>query len=71
MATDLYRGRRAARNGGAPAGGPNLTENRAVVAGLDALDAAPQLPPRPGVGKIFVRSVLSPIVFLSALVVVC
>ncbi len=68
MVTDLSRGRRAGRNGGATAGRPNLTENRAVVAGLDALDAAPQLPPRPGVGKIFVRSVLPPIVFLAALV---
>jgi NitT/TauT family transport system permease protein len=68
MVTDLYRGRRTGRNGGAPAGRPNLTEDRAVVAGLDALDAAPQLPPRPGVGKIFVRSVLPPIVFLAVLV---
>ncbi|MET0764070.1 MAG: ABC transporter permease [Blastococcus sp.] len=66
MVTDLYRGRRGSRtaapNGSAPG------EDRAVVAGLDALDSAPQLPPRPGVGRIFVRSVLPPIVFLAALV---
>ena len=31
---------------------------------------APQLPPRPGPGRVFVRSVLPPIVFLAGLVVV-
>jgi len=69
MVTDLHRGRRS-RNGGAPEAGAQLGEDRAVVAGLDALDAAPQLPPRPGPGKIFVRSVLPPIVFLAGLVAV-
>jgi NitT/TauT family transport system permease protein len=45
-------------------------ENRAVEAGLDALDTAPTLPPAPGWGRRFVRSVLPPIVFLAFLVVV-
>jgi NitT/TauT family transport system permease protein len=43
-------------------------ENRAVEAGLDALDAAPDLPPAPGPGTVFVRSVLPPLVFLALLV---
>jgi len=42
--------------------------NRTVEAGLDALNSAPQLPPAPGPGRIFVRSVLPPIVFLVLLV---
>jgi NitT/TauT family transport system permease protein len=42
--------------------------NRTVEAGLDALNSAPQLPPAPGPGRIFVRSVLPPIVFLALLV---
>jgi NitT/TauT family transport system permease protein len=66
MATDLYGGRPATRDGG----GVDLEEDRAVVAGLDALDAAPQLPPRPGPWKVFVRSVLPPIVFLACVVAV-
>ena len=45
-----------------------VTDNRAVEAGLDALDAGPDLPPAPGPGRIFVRSVLPPIVFLALLV---
>jgi NitT/TauT family transport system permease protein len=60
MVTDLHRGRRS-RPGA-------VADDRSVVAGLDALDAAPQLPPRPGVGRVFVRSVLPPIVFLACLV---
>jgi NitT/TauT family transport system permease protein len=44
------------------------TANRAVEAGLDALGAAPDLPAGPGPGRIFVRSVLPPIVFLGLLV---
>ncbi|MCW2635684.1 MAG: transporter permease [Blastococcus sp.] len=43
-------------------------KERAVVAGLDALDAGPQLPPRPGPWRVFVRSVLPPLVFLAGLV---
>jgi NitT/TauT family transport system permease protein len=70
MVTDLYRGRRAARNGATPANGAVVGEDRSVVAGLDALDTAPQPPPRPGAGKVFVRSVLPPIVFLVGLVCV-
>src|SRR5687768_2680513 len=66
MVTDLHRGRRGARTGGQ--GGAAPGEDRAVVAGLDALDSVPQLPPRPGIGRVFVRSVLPPIVFLAALV---
>jgi NitT/TauT family transport system permease protein len=60
MATDLQRGTRA--------DGPNIAEDRAVVAGLDELGAGVQLPPRPGLGRRLVRSVLPPIVFLAALV---
>jgi NitT/TauT family transport system permease protein len=44
--------------------------NRTVEAGLDALDTAPDLPPGPGIGRVFLRSVLPPIVFLVALVAV-
>jgi NitT/TauT family transport system permease protein len=69
MVTDLLRPRRGARTGGAdPLARDTDAEERAVVAGLDALDAAPQLPPKPGVGRVLVRSVLPPIVFLAALV---
>jgi NitT/TauT family transport system permease protein len=64
MLSDLQqRGDRARR-------GNVASENQSVVAGLDALDAGPQLPPRPGPGRVFVRSVLPPIVFLAAVVVV-
>jgi NitT/TauT family transport system permease protein len=45
-------------------------ENRAVEAGLDALDAGPDLPAGPGPGRRFVRSVLPPLVFLALLVAV-
>jgi NitT/TauT family transport system permease protein len=58
MASDLQRSERVRRG----------AEDRSVVAGLDALDAGPQLPPRPGPGRVFVRSVLPPIVFLALLV---
>jgi NitT/TauT family transport system permease protein len=61
MATDLQRHERARR-------GTAAQEERAVVAGLDALDSGPQLPPRPGPARIFVRSVLPPLLFLAALV---
>lgn len=44
-----------------------VVENQAFEAGLDALDA-PALPPRPGPGKVFVRSVLPPIVAVVAFV---
>ena len=43
-------------------------ENRAVEAGLDALDAGSDLPAGPGPGRRFVRSVLPPLVFLALLV---
>ena len=66
MVTELHRGRRGARTGSE--GGAAPGEDRAVVAGLDALDSVPQLPPRPGLGRVFVRSVLPPVVFLAALV---
>jgi NitT/TauT family transport system permease protein len=46
----------------------NLAEDRAVVAGLDQLETSVALPPAPGLGRRFVRSVLPPIVFLAALV---
>lgn len=45
-------------------------KTRAVEAGLDALDAAPLLPPRPTAWQVFYRSVLPPFVFLGLLVVV-
>jgi NitT/TauT family transport system permease protein len=61
MASDLQRSERVRR-------GAVGVEDRSVVAGLDALDAGPQLPPRPGPGRVFVRSVLPPIVFLAVLV---
>ena len=44
-----------------------LEDSRAFEAGLDALEA-PTLPPRPGPGKVFVRSVLPPIVAVAAFV---
>ncbi len=44
--------------------------NRTVEAGLDALNTASDLPGRTGVGRVFLRSVLPPIVFLAALVAV-
>ncbi|MGQ0716607.1 MAG: ABC transporter permease [Pseudonocardiales bacterium] len=44
-----------------------VAENRAFEAGLDALEA-PALPPRPGPGKVFLRSVLPPIVAVVAFV---
>ncbi len=62
MVSDLQRRDRA--RGGAVAG----REERAVVAGLDALDTGPQLPPKPGPWRVFVRSVLPPLVFLAVLV---
>jgi NitT/TauT family transport system permease protein len=61
MAIDLQRKDRARR------GTEVEQEDRAVVAGLDALDSSPQLAP-PSVGRVFVRSVLPPLVFLAALV---
>ncbi|MCW2698781.1 MAG: transporter permease [Blastococcus sp.] len=62
MATDLQRRDRIRRGAAAD------QEERAVVAGLDALDAGVQLPPRPGPGRVFLRSVLPPLVFLAVLV---
>jgi sulfonate transport system permease protein len=44
-----------------------IEDSRAFEAGLDALEA-PALPPRPGPGKVFVRSVLPPIVAVVAFV---
>jgi NitT/TauT family transport system permease protein len=62
MASDLQRLRAAPE--------PVPQEDRSVVAGLDALESTAQLPPKPGPGRIFVRTVLPPIVFLVLLVVV-
>ncbi|MGH3550422.1 MAG: ABC transporter permease [Pseudonocardiaceae bacterium] len=42
-------------------------DNRAFEAGLDALEA-PALPPRPGPGAVFVRSVLPPMVAVVAFI---
>jgi NitT/TauT family transport system permease protein len=61
MASDLLRSRRAVIADRTP----NTDD---VVAGLDALDSTPQLPPRPSPGRRFVRTVLPPIVFLAVLV---
>jgi NitT/TauT family transport system permease protein len=63
MAIDLTRTRRAAREDDARVG-----EDRSVVAGLDALDEAPLLPPRPSFGRVLVRTVLPPLIFLAFLV---
>jgi NitT/TauT family transport system permease protein len=61
MAIDLQRSDRAGR-------GATAQDERAVVAGLDALDTGPRLPPKPGPARVFVRSVLPPLVFLAVLV---
>ena len=61
MASDLLRSRRTA-------GADRAPQTDDVVAGLDALDSAPQLPPKPSPGRRFVRTVLPPIVFLALLV---
>jgi NitT/TauT family transport system permease protein len=45
-------------------------DDSAFTAGLDALEAPPALPPRPGPGKVFVRSVLPPIVAVAVFVVI-
>ncbi|HZD14044.1 MAG TPA: ABC transporter permease, partial [Pseudonocardiaceae bacterium] len=42
-------------------------DHRAFEAGLDALEA-PTLPPRPGPGAVFLRSVLPPIVAVVAFI---
>ena len=66
MAIDLPRLRSGKPEGGKPQ--ETASEDRAVVAGLDALESTAQLPPKPGPGRVFVRSVLPPIVFLAVLV---
>jgi NitT/TauT family transport system permease protein len=48
--------------------GRSRQEDRSVVAGLDALETTAQLPPKPGHGRVLVRTVLPPIVFLACLV---
>jgi NitT/TauT family transport system permease protein len=58
MASDLLGGRRT----GVPDRAPDTDD---VVAGLDALDSGPLLPPRPGPGRRLARSVLPPVVFLA------
>ena len=55
-------------SGGRPATELRRGHPRASRPGLDALDSSATLPPGPGPGKRFVRSVLPPIVFLAALV---
>jgi NitT/TauT family transport system permease protein len=45
-----------------------VDDRRAFEAGLDALEA-PALPPRPGLGAVFVRSVLPPLVAVAAFIV--
>jgi NitT/TauT family transport system permease protein len=62
MATDLQRLRRGPRPEDTP------SEERSVVAGLDALETTAQLPPKPGPGRVLVRSVLPPVVSLAVLV---
>ena len=44
-----------------------IDDRRAFEAGLDALEA-PALPPRPGPAKVFVRSVLPPVVAVAAFI---
>jgi NitT/TauT family transport system permease protein len=65
MAIDLTRVR---RDPDGPKVVDGVGEDRSVVAGLDALDSAPQLPPRPGAWRVFVRTVLPPVLFLALLV---
>jgi len=43
-------------------------DSRTFEAGLDALDAPPALPPRPGPWAVFVRSVLPPIIAAAAFI---
>ena len=62
MATDLQR------LGGSGSPEPAPSEDRSVVAGLDALETTAQLPPKPGLGRVLLRSVLPPVVFLAVLV---
>ncbi|MCU1612588.1 MAG: transporter permease [Frankiales bacterium] len=65
MAIDLPRSRRGSREGATDG---RAGEDRSVVAGLDALDEAPLLPPRSGPVRVFVGSVLPPLIFLALLV---
>ncbi|MGH4017287.1 MAG: ABC transporter permease [Pseudonocardiaceae bacterium] len=51
-----------------PVGALTLDDSRTFEAGLDALDAPPALPPRPGPWAVFVRSVLPPIMAAAAFV---
>jgi sulfonate transport system permease protein len=64
MVTDLRRGSREA------AQDRNIAEDRAVVAGLDALESASARPVRRSPVRTALRSVLPPVVFLALLVVV-
>jgi NitT/TauT family transport system permease protein len=45
-----------------------VREDRSVVAGLDALDSGPLLPPRPRLGPRLVRTALPPVAFLVLVV---
>ncbi|HEU0088996.1 MAG TPA: ABC transporter permease [Pseudonocardiaceae bacterium] len=54
------------RTAGGPALDDNRVDSRTFEAGLDALDAPPALPPRPGPWTVFVRSVLPPIIAAAA-----
>ena len=62
MVSDLQRLRRGTTTA------ETESEERAVVAGLDALESTAQLPPAPGLGRVLLRTVLPPVVFLAALV---
>jgi NitT/TauT family transport system permease protein len=68
MASDQLAGRPADGGRGLALADAREERNRAVEAGLDALDSAADLPPGPGPGRRFVRSVLPPILFLVVLV---
>jgi NitT/TauT family transport system permease protein len=46
----------------------DLTDDRAVVAGLDQLETAAAAPFGPGLGRRLVRSVVPPVVFVAALI---
>jgi NitT/TauT family transport system permease protein len=69
MVTDLRSERQGGtrQNGGA---GPNVAEDRSVVAGLDALDSQAAAPERRRPGRVLVRNVLPPVLFLAVLVAV-
>ncbi|MGH3939890.1 MAG: ABC transporter permease [Pseudonocardiaceae bacterium] len=60
--------RRASGDGRTSGDGLTAGDSRTFESGLDALDAPPALPPKPGPWAVFVRSVLPPLVAAGALI---